>query len=56
MDTRLMCIFRIETRNSYEENRKIYEDSLSKSLFFQIYCQDVFSHSVMFNSLRPNGP
>ena len=34
MDTRLMCIFGIETRNSYEENRKIYEDYLSNISFF----------------------
>ena len=43
MDTRLMCIFGIETRNSYEENRKIYEGYLSNISFFQIHCQDVFT-------------
>ena len=37
MDTRLMCIFGIETRNSYEENRKIYEDYLSNISFFFRY-------------------
>ena len=34
MDTRLMCISGIEIRNSYEENRKIYEGYLSNISFF----------------------
>ena len=43
MDTRLMCISGIEIRNSYEENRKIYEGYLSNISFSQIHCQDVFT-------------